>query len=137
MKTKHLVYKHQKLLNNKNFRNNQNYLLSNFLESKIYNKYRKKTFIEKYYSYYLMLSFFLLFIFAELSDFYNNSKYLSFWIFLLFTTIFSPILIWILSEIFYYFKYKIYNNNFIWKKYVYRKKIRNRIYKNDYIIFKK
>jgi len=137
MKIKNLVEKHQKLLKNDNFRNNQNYVLWNYLTAQIFNKYKKKNFIEKYKEKITQIIILLWFIFLMLGKILINFYLYFFWGFLVvFPTIFYGI--YKIINISYIFnKYYLNKTRFCGERYIFRKKIRNKIYKNDYIIFKK
>ena len=135
--TKNITKKHRLLLENKNFMNNQNYVLSDFSESKVYNKYKKTFFNKWHYTFLFTLSLYLIPIFWILSEKYNYLNLMNTGLYLLFFIIFSPLIYILIKGFLNYLLYKKFKINFISKKYIFRKKIRNRVYRNDYIIFKK
>lgn len=140
MRTKHLVKKHQKLLRSSNFLNAQNFVLWKHLEVKVYDKYKKTHWlVEKLYLFLVILLFvwcifttaFL--ISGSVAEFFLGPIFFILIISLIFLENFLK---WV-RRFFLFVKYKIFKFNFTWKKYIFRKRIRNNIYKNDYIIFKK
>ncbi len=140
MNTKNLIKKHKLLLKNNNFLNNQNYVLWNYLESKIFNKYKKKNFIEKiekkrmnslwFFSIWLIF----IFIWSFLKNYYIL---IIIWIIIIFI---PSIFYWIYNKIkkfLLYYKYYLIKKKFLGNRYIFRKKINKRIKRNDYIIFNK
>lgn len=144
-KFKTLIKSHKELVIQANFRNNQNYVLSDYWKFEFYNKYfNKRTIVKKYFSFFTII-FWLLFIFTIILKennilWYNFESYLS-WI--LIWTIFFLVIWSILYLIYYFIKWKILyysDNDFVSNVYIFRKRIRNNLRdfnKYDFISFKK
>ena len=137
MKIKHLVKKHQKLLKSNSFLNNQNYVLWNYSKSKVHLQYKSKSFAFKHKDTIINWFTVLGFPFFMYGGIIVNVKIICIWLVLMFI----PRLIYFVSKnlsVFWYFqKYHLDNKKFIWKRYIFRKRIKSKINKRDYIIFKK
>jgi len=143
--SKNLIKSHKELIIQSNFRNNQNYVLTDFWKYNFYNKYyNKRKIANMFFSIFAIIFWILFVLLIFLKETYfpliNFDYYLPR---IILPTIFILVFWFIFYWIYYFIKWKILyhtDNKFNTNIYIFRKRIRNTLKefnKYDFISFKK